>query len=142
MFIMVKSLAVAASVVGLIGGTNVQSQPNGDSLTTTYSAVVHHGAGSTMVSALHSSVGALAGVRAPKAISVVACVGINGDGVRIRSASNPSAAVLGLAYRGDRFQLHDNFSSPDGRWAEGTDLRNGVHGWVAFEFLDQNWSAC
>jgi hypothetical protein len=142
MFIMVKSLAVAASVVGLIGGTNVQSQPNDDSSMPAYSAVVHHGPDITVVSASHNSVDALAGARASKAISVIACVGITGDGVRIRSASNPSAAVLGLAYRGDRFQLHDDFSSPDGRWAEGTDLRNGVHGWVAFEFLGQDWSAC
>ena len=142
MLSLVKGVVFAASVVGLVGGANAQSQPIGGSWMPTYSALVHHGPDSAAVSATHDSADALARVRWAKAIAVTACVGINGDGVRIRSASNGSAAVLGLAYRGDRFQLHDYFSSPDGRWAEGTDLRSGVHGWVPVEFLGQDWSAC
>ena len=142
MFMMVKGLVVAVSVAGVIGGANAQSQPKGDSPVPTYAASVHHGPGITAVSSSRGSIGARAGVIVPKAGSETTCMSVNGDGVRVRSTWSTAGAVLGLAYRGDRFQVHDEFSSPDMKWAEGTDFRNGVHGWVAFEFLNQDWGPC
>jgi hypothetical protein len=67
------------------------------------------------------------------------CARITTDGVRIHSTYSVSSAVIGLAYAGDLFKIGD---FPLGGWSEGTDMRNGVHGWVASQFVELHVTTC
>ncbi|MFI9388550.1 hypothetical protein [Kutzneria sp. NPDC052558] len=128
--LMFKSAVVAASVAVLVGGVSAQAQPN-------------H---ATPVSAHHQLMSSVAVPGAPRAVLeppppelVHTCFLINDDGVRIHVTFDLSSTVVGLAYKGDLFQV-PNF--PGGGLLEGTDLRTGVHGWIRDIYADRLYLHC
>ena len=139
--LMVKGLMIAASVAGLIGGAADQVRPP--------TPLVHSASASAPAATTHwpaaaelvNVAGAPARLQAPPPpfFGDHTCVRINTDGVRIHTTYDLSSAVIGLAYDGDLFKIGD---WPLGGWAEGTDLRNGVHGWVAVQFVELRLRTC
>ena len=136
MFTIVTSLVFAASAASLIGGaTSAPTQLVFDAPAHEHSAPLHH---TRQITALAVSLnvagtsGRLQGPPPPP-LGDHTCARINADGVRIHSTFSVSSAVVGLAYKGDLFKIAD---FPGGGWQEGTDMHNGVHGWVASDFVD------
>ncbi|EWM15270.1 SH3 domain-containing protein [Kutzneria sp. 744] len=135
MFMMVKGLVVAASVAGLVGGATDAARPP-TYLEHTAPASVRAAAVHRWPAAASSSVASTSGRLQgppPPPLGGHTCARINADGVRVHSTFSVSSAVVGLAYRGDLFKIAD---FPGGGWQEGTDMRNGVHGWVGSDFVD------
>ncbi|EWM15269.1 hypothetical protein [Kutzneria sp. 744] len=129
--LVLKGLMVAATVVSLIVGA---IEEGAMSMPSDSGAAVHvHGGPNRATGELRIVRSALAGARVARPRVDGVCSTIVGDGVRIRSAGDKSGAVLGLAYYPDVFKV---VQVPPGDYAEGTDLRTGVHGWVALEFVN------
>jgi|SRR5882757_7726790 len=134
MFTMVKIVASVASMVGLIGGTadaaRTPAHPQHSALSPVRAEAAHHWPAAASL----TTIVALATLKdPPPPVWEHSCARINSDGVRIHSTYSSSSAVVGLAYNGDLFKISD---FPGGGWSEGTDMRNGVHGWVASDFVD------
>jgi hypothetical protein len=139
--LIVNGLVVAASVAGLVGGAYDAAR--------TPISLVHNASAPAHTASAHWPVaaerGTVAGVLRrlqdppPPFFGEHTCVRITTDGVRIHTTYNLSSAVLGLAYAGDLFKIGD---WPLGGWAQGTDLRNGVHGWVACQFVELRLMTC
>jgi len=136
MFTTVTMVAIAASVVGLVGGDPGAAST---SVHLERGAAVHGVAAGHwqqhMAASPSDTVGTPAELQAPPPppLGDHTCARINSDGVRIHSTFNMSSAVIGLAYKGDLFKIRD---FPGGGWWEGTDMRSGVHGWVVDQFVD------
>jgi hypothetical protein len=130
----VKIVAVTASVASLVGGvvSGAQMPPDPRPDVVTQAHVTASRAPSAGAAVMGKA--AVAHRRSGRM-----CVWLTADGVNIRSAPSASAAVLGLAYYGDALQVWDY---DGGEWQEGTDLRTGVHGWVAVRFLNLSFSEC
>ena len=136
MFTMVKIAAIAASVVGLVGGTTgtAPTPAHPQRSIPVNAATVDHWRGPTVAAELEKMSGMLADPNdPPPPMFTHSCARINSDGVRIHSTYSSSAPVVGLAYNGDLYKIA---MYPLGGWSEGTDLRNGVHGWVDSQFVD------
>ncbi|MFI9389136.1 hypothetical protein [Kutzneria sp. NPDC052558] len=123
-------MVVAASAAVLVSGASAQAQPSHAALD-----AAHH---QPVVSA--GMAGAPRAVLEPPPPELVhTCFVINDDGVRIHVTFDLSSAVVGLAYKGDLFQV-PNF--PGGGLLEGTDLRTGVHGWIRDIYADRRFLHC
>jgi len=135
--LMVKSMVVAASVAVLVGSTNTQSQPNDASSAPAHPVSVNH---QPAAAVSPNGTGTHPAVQDPPPPELVhTCFPINADGVRIHATFDLSSPVLGLAYKGDLFQV-PNF--PGGGVVQGTDLRTGAHGWISDDFVDLHYLHC
>jgi hypothetical protein len=130
----VKIVAITASVANLVGGAVSGAQVQIDPRPGVVTQAHHAASGAPSVAAAVMEKATAAQLRSGRM-----CVWFRADGVNIRSAPSTSAAVLGLAYHGDAFQVWDY---DGGEWQEGTDLRTGVHGWAGSRFIDFSFSAC